>query len=37
MYCIIKSIALYMFRLLIVTIFKDVFFEEYITQNDKIV
>jgi len=30
-YCIINSLAPYMFRPPIVTIFREVFFEEYIT------
>jgi hypothetical protein len=36
-YCIINSVAYYMFRPPIVAIFREVFFEGYIKQNAKII
>jgi len=36
-YCIINSVACYMFRPSIVAIFREVFFERYITYNVNII
>jgi len=36
-FCIINSVACYMFRPSIVTIVREVFFEGYVTQNIKII